>query len=101
MQGGIFAWSGPNDLIRGNLRRGRETVAAALLYGFATRRTVCRTTLRDVYAIGDCAAHANVWADGAVIRLEAVQNAHDMASTAAKHTGRPWRQGRFRRSRAR
>jgi len=45
----------------------------------------CRTTLRDVYAIGDCAAHANVWADGAVIRLESVQNAHDMAATAAKH----------------
>jgi 3-phenylpropionate/trans-cinnamate dioxygenase ferredoxin reductase subunit len=43
----------------------------------------CRTSLPDVYAIGDCAAHANPWADGAVIRLESVQNAHDMASTAA------------------
>ena len=40
----------------------------------------CRTTLDDVYAIGDCAAHANDFADGAVIRLESVQNAH----TAAK-----------------
>jgi NADPH-dependent 2,4-dienoyl-CoA reductase/sulfur reductase-like enzyme len=30
----------------------------------------CRTTLDDVYAIGDCAAHANDFADGAVIRLE-------------------------------
>jgi len=44
----------------------------------------CRTTLDDVYAIGDCAAHANAFADGAVIRLESVQNAHDMANTVAK-----------------
>ena len=45
----------------------------------------CRTSLDDVYAIGDCAAHASRWAEGAVIRLESVQNAHDMATTAAKH----------------
>ena len=38
----------------------------------------------DIYAIGDCAAHANPYADGAVIRLESVQNANDMANTAAK-----------------
>lgn len=44
----------------------------------------CRTTLPHVYAIGDCAAHANAFADGAVIRLESVQNANDMANTAAK-----------------
>jgi NADPH-dependent 2,4-dienoyl-CoA reductase/sulfur reductase-like enzyme len=44
----------------------------------------CRTTLDDVYAIGDCAAHANDFAGGAVIRLESVQNAHDMAATVAK-----------------
>ena len=44
----------------------------------------CRTTLDDVYAIGDCAAHANDFADGAVIRLESVQNAHDMAATVAR-----------------
>ncbi|WP_375291707.1 NAD(P)/FAD-dependent oxidoreductase [Qipengyuania sp.] len=44
----------------------------------------CRTTLDDIYAIGDCAAHANAYADGAVIRLESVQNAHDMAACAAK-----------------
>ncbi len=44
----------------------------------------CRTTLDDVYAIGDCAAHANAFADNAVIRLESVQNAHDMANTVAK-----------------
>jgi 3-phenylpropionate/trans-cinnamate dioxygenase ferredoxin reductase component len=44
----------------------------------------CRTSLSDVYAIGDCASHSNPWADGAVIRLESVQNANDMATTAAK-----------------
>jgi len=45
---------------------------------------ICRTTLDDIYAIGDCAAHANAFADNAVIRLESVQNANDMATTAAK-----------------
>jgi 3-phenylpropionate/trans-cinnamate dioxygenase ferredoxin reductase subunit len=44
---------------------------------------LCRTSLPQVYAIGDCAAHANRYAGGAVIRLESVQNANDMASTAA------------------
>ncbi len=44
----------------------------------------CRTTLDDIYAIGDCAAHANPFADNAVTRLESVQNAHDMANTAAR-----------------
>ncbi len=43
----------------------------------------CRTSLPDVYAIGDCAAHANKYADGAHIRLESVQNANDQAKTAA------------------
>ena len=43
----------------------------------------CRTSLPDVYAIGDCAAHGNVYADGAHIRLESVQNANDMAKVAA------------------
>lgn len=45
---------------------------------------ICRTTLEDVYAIGDCAAHANPYADRAVIRLESVQNANDMANTVAR-----------------
>jgi 3-phenylpropionate/trans-cinnamate dioxygenase ferredoxin reductase subunit len=44
----------------------------------------CRTSLPDVYAIGDCAAHANPYAGGAVVRLESVQNANDMANTAAR-----------------
>lgn len=46
--------------------------------------TYCRTTLDDTYAIGDCAVHANPYADNAVIRLESVQNANDMATCAAK-----------------
>tara|TARA_R110002072_G_scaffold121321_3_gene254875 strand:- start:852 stop:2078 length:1227 start_codon:yes stop_codon:yes gene_type:complete len=44
----------------------------------------CRTSIDDVYAIGDCAAHANPYAENAVIRLESVQNANDMATTAAR-----------------
>lgn len=44
----------------------------------------CRTTLDDIYAIGDCAAHANPFADQAIIRLESVQNANDMANTVAR-----------------
>lgn len=45
----------------------------------------CRTSLPDIYAVGDCATHANAFADGAAIRVESVQNANDMANTAAKH----------------
>ena len=44
----------------------------------------CRTSLADIFAIGDCAAHANRFADGATIRLESVQNANDQATIAAK-----------------
>jgi 3-phenylpropionate/trans-cinnamate dioxygenase ferredoxin reductase subunit len=43
----------------------------------------CRTSLPDIYAIGDCAAHENIFAGGIRIRLESVQNAHDQAATAA------------------
>ena len=45
---------------------------------------LCRTSLADVFAIGDCARHANAFADGAHIRLESVQNANDQANVAAK-----------------
>jgi 3-phenylpropionate/trans-cinnamate dioxygenase ferredoxin reductase subunit len=45
----------------------------------------CRTSLPDIYAIGDCAAHRNVFAGDAVVRLESVQNANDMANVAARH----------------
>ncbi len=58
----------------------------------------CRTTLEHVYAIGDCAAHANRFADGAVVRLESVQNANDQATAAVSaimddpqpYTALPW-----------
>ena len=45
---------------------------------------LCRTSLSDVFAIGDCATHANAFADGAVLRVESVQNAADQATTVAK-----------------
>jgi len=45
---------------------------------------VCRTSLPHIFAIGDCATHANAFAGGAHIRLESVQNANDMANTVAK-----------------
>ena len=44
----------------------------------------CRTSLPDIYAIGDCAAFACAFARGQVLRVESVQNANDMATCAAK-----------------
>lgn len=44
----------------------------------------CRTSLPDIYAIGDCAAHFNGFAGGAQMRVESVQNANDQATTAAR-----------------
>ncbi|RJF90900.1 NAD(P)/FAD-dependent oxidoreductase [Sphingomonas cavernae] len=44
----------------------------------------CQTSLPDIYAIGDCAAHVNDFCDGERIRLESVQNANDQANTVAK-----------------
>ncbi len=44
----------------------------------------CQTSLPHVYAIGDCAAHSNGFAEGSVIRLESVQNANDQAKIAAQ-----------------
>lgn len=44
----------------------------------------CRTSLPDIFAIGDCAAHANAFAGGNVMRVESVQNANDMANAVAK-----------------
>lgn len=44
----------------------------------------CRTSLADIYAIGDCAAHANTFAGGAMLRVESVQNANDQAMVAAR-----------------
>jgi 3-phenylpropionate/trans-cinnamate dioxygenase ferredoxin reductase subunit len=47
----------------------------------------CRTSLPDVYAVGDCAAYENIWAGGLRLRLESVQNATDMGSCAARAIG--------------
>lgn len=44
----------------------------------------CRTSLPDIFAVGDCALHANGFAGGAVMRVESVQNANDMATLVAK-----------------
>ncbi len=44
----------------------------------------CRTSLPDVYALGDCASHVNPFSAAPRLRLESVQNAADMAKTVAK-----------------
>lgn len=44
----------------------------------------CRTSLADIFAIGDCAVAANRFAGGARIRVESVQNANDQANVAAR-----------------
>ncbi len=44
----------------------------------------CRTSLPDVYAVGDCANHENGFGEGGRIRLESVQNANDQATTAVR-----------------
>jgi 3-phenylpropionate/trans-cinnamate dioxygenase ferredoxin reductase subunit len=44
----------------------------------------CRTSLPDVYAVGDCAAHENRFAGGLRVRLESVQNATDQGNAAAR-----------------
>jgi 3-phenylpropionate/trans-cinnamate dioxygenase ferredoxin reductase subunit len=44
----------------------------------------CKTSLADIYAIGDCAEHRSVYAEGEWIRLESVQNANDQAKTATQ-----------------
>lgn len=44
----------------------------------------CRTSLSDVFAIGDCASHHNRFARGERIRLESVQNANDQAAIVVK-----------------
>ncbi len=44
----------------------------------------CRTSLPNIFAIGDCAAHVNKFAGGEIMRVESVQNANDMASAVVK-----------------
>jgi 3-phenylpropionate/trans-cinnamate dioxygenase ferredoxin reductase subunit len=43
-----------------------------------------KTSLPDIYAAGDCAAHANVHSGGRIVRLESIQNANDQATIIAK-----------------
>jgi 3-phenylpropionate/trans-cinnamate dioxygenase ferredoxin reductase component len=43
-----------------------------------------KTSLPDVYAVGDCAAHPNVHANGRTIRVESIQNANDQAMIVAR-----------------
>lgn len=43
-----------------------------------------RTSLPDIFAIGDCALHVNRYAADSAIRLESVQNANDQATVAVK-----------------
>ncbi len=43
-----------------------------------------KTSLPDVYAVGDCAAHSNVHANGRMVRVESIQNANDQAMIVAK-----------------
>ena len=44
----------------------------------------CRTSLPNIFALGDCAAHINRFAENATVRIESVQNANDMATVVAK-----------------
>jgi 3-phenylpropionate/trans-cinnamate dioxygenase ferredoxin reductase subunit len=44
----------------------------------------CRTSLPDVYAVGDCASFACDYAGGQVMRVESVQNANDQAASVAR-----------------
>lgn len=103
LETGIDAILGENDKVSGvRLSDGSEIDADMVIVGIGIVPSIgplimagatgangvdvdefCRTSLDDVYAIGDCAAHANDYADGAVIRLESVQNANDMAKTVA------------------
>lgn len=50
----------------------------------------CRTSLANVYAVGDCALHRNPFGPARSVRIESVQNAADQGSTAAHHiAGQP------------
>ncbi|HSQ99239.1 MAG TPA: FAD-dependent oxidoreductase [Sphingomicrobium sp.] len=58
----------------------------------------CRTTLPDIYAVGDCALHRNSFAPNQLVRIESVQNAvdqgavaaHDVCGDAITYTSTPW-----------
>ena len=58
--------------------------AGALISNGVLVDALCRTSLPDVFAVGDCAAHANAFAAGATIRLESVQNANTKRQLSPK-----------------
>lgn len=60
-----------------------ERAGAAVSNGLVVDES-CRTSLPDIFAVGDCASHRSIFADGALIRLESVQNANDQATAAAR-----------------
>jgi len=45
----------------------------------------CRTSLPNVYAVGDCALHRNRFANDREVRIESVQNATDQAVVVARN----------------
>ena len=50
----------------------------------------CRSSADNIYASGDCASHPNPFAEGAMIRLESIQNATDQSRVIAKSVaGKP------------
>lgn len=59
-------------------------VAGAAGDNGVTVDSFCRTTLPNIYAIGDCAAFACDFADGQLVRVESVQNAVDQANCVAR-----------------
>lgn len=58
--------------------------AGARTYNGIEVDALCRTSLPGIYAIGDCACYPGPAGNSAMTRLESVQNANDMAITAAK-----------------
>ncbi|MEI9899331.1 MAG: FAD-dependent oxidoreductase [Hyphomicrobium sp.] len=70
---------------------GIEPVVAPLMCAGATAGLTgvavdssCRTSLPNVFAIGDCAEHPNAFFDGGRLRLESIQNANDQAMVVAR-----------------
>ena len=99
----VLAIEGENQVIGVKLSDGRVIPAQMVIVGIGITPAVlplaqagasvaggviideyCRTSLANVFAIGDCAEHANEFAGGLIMRVESVQNANDMASAVAK-----------------
>jgi len=66
----------------------------------------CRTSLKDVFAIGDCAAHRSQWAENAIIRVQthkqdSQQRPNVIHVSPARRHGRWWISSGFRMSNGR